>query len=217
MASPRPALRVVACDVGGLRGDDLAALAALIRPLGADVVVVAGAPWRIRARSRSAALADRFGLFYGGGGAASVGNLVLVSVRVSVPETWCVQYPLVPGRRMRAAVLARCSVPGGSFVVAATELAPPGAASAAERSTAAGILSRVLSEVDEPVILVGNVAGTALADGRIDAGPDGRSARSRAEGESILVGSGITVQARHYARHSRPTARLPIMADLLLP
>lgn len=217
MVSSRPGLRVVACDVRGLRGDDLESLAALIRPLGADVVVVVGAPWRIRARSRSAALADRFGLFYGGGGAPSVGNLVLVSVRVSVPETWCVQYPLVPGRRMRAAALARCSVPGGSFVVAATELAPPAAATEAERSTGAGILNRVLSDVDDPLILVGNVAGTALTAGRIDAPAvaEGRSASSG--GTSILVGPGITVGARHYARRSRPTSRLPIMTDLLLP
>jgi endonuclease/exonuclease/phosphatase (EEP) superfamily protein YafD len=217
MASPRPELRVVACDVRGLRGDDLESLAALIRQLGADVVVVAGAPWRIRARSRSAALADRFGLFHGGGGAASVGNLVLVSVRVSVHESWCVQFPLVPGRRMRAAVLARCSVPGGSFVVAATELAPPGAAAGAERSAGAVILARLLSEVDEPVILAGNVAGTALAAGRVEAAAiaDARSESSRAT--SILVGPGITVRARHYARRSPPTARLLIMTDLLLP
>jgi endonuclease/exonuclease/phosphatase (EEP) superfamily protein YafD len=211
MASSRPGLRVVACDVRGLRGADLESLAALIRPLGADVVVVHGAPWRIRARARSAALADRFGLFYGAGGAASVGNLVLVSVRVSVPEAWCVRYPLVPGRRMRAAALARCTVPGGSFVVAATELAPPGPATDAERSTEAGILSRVLSKVDEPVILVGNVAGTTLTAGRVDAAAHGSSAGS------ILVGPGIAVGARHYARRSMSTTRLPIMVDLLLP
>jgi len=198
----RPALRVVACDVRGLRGPDLSSLAALIRPLGADVVAVAGGPWRIRARSRAAALANRFGLFHGGGGAASVGNLLLVSARVAVPETWSVQFPLVPGRRMRAAALARCVVPGGSFVVAATELAPDHA----ERDTSAAVLSTVLSTVEEPVILVGNVAGTRLTAGLVD-GAAG----------SILVGQGITVRARHYARRSRPTGPLPIMADLLLP
>jgi len=198
----RPALRVVACDVRGLRGPDLTSLAAMIRPLGADVVVVAGGPWRIRARTRAAALADRFNLFHGGGGAASVGNLVLVSARVSVPETWSVQFPLVPGHRMRAAALARCVVPGGSFVVAATELA----ADSAERAASAAVLSMVLSTVDEPVILVGNVAGTTLTAGRADAAAG-----------SILVGPEISVRARHYARRSRPTGRLPIMADLLLP
>jgi hypothetical protein len=209
----RPALRVVACDVRGLRGPDLTSLAALIRPLGADVVVVAGGPWRIRARSRAAALADRFNLFHGGGGAASVGNLVLVSARVSVPETWSVQFPLVPGHRMRAAALARCVVPGGSFVVAATELA----SDSAERAASAAVLRHVLSTVEEPVILVGNVAGTVVSDGRVDACTDGRSASSRAEAGSILVGPEISVRARHYARRSRSTTRLPIMADLLLP
>jgi hypothetical protein len=198
----RPALRVVACDVRGLRGPDLTSLAAMIRPLGADVVVVAGGPWRIRARSRAAALADRFNLFHGGGGAASVGNLVLVSARVSVPETWSVQFPLVPGHRMRAAALARCVVPGGSFVVAATELA----SDPTERAASAAVLGHVLSTVDEPVILVGNVAGTLVSHGLVDAAAG-----------SILVGPEISVRARHYARRSRPTARLPIMADLLLP
>jgi hypothetical protein len=206
MTSVKPSLRVVACDVRGMREAELAALAALIRPLGADVVVVAGAPWRIRAKARSAALADRFGMFHGGGGSPSVGNLVLVSPRVAVPETWSVQFPLVPGRRMRAAVLARCAVPGARFAVAATELSPAVPAMAAERISHAGVLARVLSEVDDPLVLVGNVAGTALADGRTDAAAG-----------SILVDQGISVQARHYARRSRPTARLPIMADLLLP
>ena len=192
---------MVACDVRGLGGPDLSALAALIRPLGADVVVVAGGPWRVRGRSRAAALADRFGLFHGAGGAPSVGNLVLVSARVAVPESWSVQFALVPGRRMRAAVLARCVVPGGSFVVAGTELAqdPP------ERDASAAVLAHVLSTVDPPVILVGNVAGTALTAGRV------------AADTSVLVSPGITVRARHYARRRRPTARLPIMVDLLLP
>jgi hypothetical protein len=199
-------LRVVACDVHGLGGADLSSLARLIRPLVADVVVVGGAPWRIRARSRAAGLADRFGLFHAGGGASSVGNLVLVSVRVSVPETWSVQFPLVPGHRMRAAVLARCTVPGGSFVVAATELAPAGPATDGERATGAAVLNRILSTVDEPVILVGNVADTELTAGRTD-GAAG----------SILVDKGITVRARHYARRGQATTRLPIMADLLLP
>ena len=36
MIPSRPALRVVACDVRGLGGPDLSALAALIQPLGAD-------------------------------------------------------------------------------------------------------------------------------------------------------------------------------------
>jgi len=205
MVVARPALRVVACDVRGLRESDLSSLVALVRPLAADVMVVAGGPWRIRARSRAAALADRFGLFHGAGGAASVGNLVLVSARVSVPETWAVQFPHVPGRRMRAAALARCVVPGGSFVVAATELAADGPPTAGERGASAAVLARVLSTVEEPVILVGNVAGTVLTRGRIDAA------------DSILVGPEITVRARHSARRSVPTARLPIMTDLLLP
>ena len=55
-----------------------------------DLVIVQGAPRRFRWRTRCADLADRFRLLYTGGGEPSLGNLVLVSMRVSVRE---VRYP----------------------------------------------------------------------------------------------------------------------------
>lgn len=202
----RPNLRVVACDVRGLRRPDVTALGALVAPLTADVAVVAGAPWRIRGRTRSADLAVRLGLWHAAGGPSSVGNLVLVSLRVKVHETWSIQFPLVPGRLLRAAALARCSVPGGQFLVVGTELAGSAPTTAAERTAEAGILARELAGVDVPVILVGNVEETVLTAGRTDAAAG-----------TILVDGGISVRARHFARRSLATTRLPIMTDLLLP
>jgi hypothetical protein len=73
--------------------------------------------------------------------------------------------------------------------------------------------------VDAPVVLVGNVEDTVLAGGRVDAASEpaaASGARIAAVG-SIMVGPGISVRARHYARRGTAMARLPIMADLLLP
>ena len=94
----------------------------VVRSLAPDVVVARDAPRRLRWRTRSADLARRFGLVYGAGGLPSLGNLVLVSLRVAVRDTWCVRFPLTPGRQMRGAVLALCSVGRTSFVVAGTHL-----------------------------------------------------------------------------------------------
>jgi hypothetical protein len=221
----RPGLRVVAFDLRGSAGD-LDTVSRLIREAGPDVAVLTGAPWRLRTRTHAARLADRSGLVAAAGSAASVGNVVLVNMRVNVHDTWAVQFPLVPGKRMHGAVLVRCSVGSstsdGSFVVAATRLSvEPG-----QRRREADILSRVLSEVDDPLVLAGDVADTVLgqdrveASGNISASP-GRSTSAGtgpgtpASAVHILVGPGIGVQARHYARRGRSTA--PIMVDLLLP
>jgi len=189
----------VATDVRGQRGD-LAGLSALIRQAAPDVAVITGTPWRLRTRPRAADLASRSGLFAAAGNASTLGNVILVSLRVDVHDTWCVQFPLVPGDRLCGAVLARCSVGSDTFVVAGTRLS----ASAPDRARQAGILTRVLSEVDEPVVLAGDLADTELAHDRIEAVAGG-----------VFVGPGVGVAARHYARRGRATA--PVMVDLLLP
>jgi hypothetical protein len=197
VAQARPSLRVVAGDLRG-RGRELDPLSGLIREAAPDVAVLTGAPWRLRSRTRAADFAARSRLVTAAASPASVGNAVLVSLRVQVIDTWCVQYPLVPGERLRGAVLARCSVGGAApFVVAGTGLAPAGPA----RHREAAVLARTLSEVDDPVVLAGDVAGTVLTQGRVEAA-------------RILVDPGIGITARHYARRERATA--PVMVDLLL-
>src|ERR1700712_1183780 len=115
-------LRVLSYNVHGLR-DDRAALTGLVRDLEPDVVIVQEAPRRFRWRHKCAALADDFGLVVAAGGLPSLGNLLLVSLRVRVHETWCLRYPLTPGRHLRGAAFAMCSVRGARFMVSGSHLA----------------------------------------------------------------------------------------------
>ncbi|HET9516086.1 MAG TPA: endonuclease/exonuclease/phosphatase family protein, partial [Actinoplanes sp.] len=115
-------LRVLSYNVHGLR-DDRAALRAVVRDLAPDVMVVQEAPRRLRWRYRCAALADDLGMVVGAGGLPSLGNLLLTTLRVRVHETSCLRFPLTPGRHLRGAVFARCSVGGTSFTVSGSHLA----------------------------------------------------------------------------------------------
>jgi endonuclease/exonuclease/phosphatase family metal-dependent hydrolase len=168
-------LRLMSYNVGGLRGD-LAAMTELVRSQRPDVLAVQEAPRRLRWRSRCADLARRFHLVYAAGGLPGLGNLLLVDLRVRVHDTWCLRYPLTPGRHLRGAALARCSAGGSTFVVAGTHLATD----PVERPGQAAILAKALAEVPEPLVLAGDLneepggdAWAAVADGRIDAGDPG--------------------------------------------
>ena len=105
-------LRVMSYNVHGMK-DDRAALTGLIRDAAPDVLIVQEAPRRFRWRQKCAYLADEVGMVVAAGGLPSLGNLLLVSLRVAVHDTWCLRYPLTPGRHLRGAVFARGSVRGG--------------------------------------------------------------------------------------------------------
>ena len=141
-------IRVVSYNVHGLR-DDRSALASVVGSLEPDVVIVQEAPRRFRWRTRNAHLAHDLGLVYVAGGAGSLGNVILTSLRVTVVETWELRYPLTPGRHMRGAVFARCTVGGAPFVVVGSHLSLDGS----ERAAQAGLLAKAVAEVDAPVIL----------------------------------------------------------------
>ena len=169
-AATGPTLRVLSYNVHTQR-DDLDAMTTLVRSLRPDVMIVQEAPRRFRWRSKCAQLARRFGLVYACGGLPSLGNLVLTNLRVSVHDTWCVQYPLTAGRHLRGAALARCSVAGQHFVVAGTHLSTD----PEERPTQAAALARVLSDVDVPLVLgadlndtEGSTAWRMIASGLTD-------------------------------------------------
>jgi endonuclease/exonuclease/phosphatase family metal-dependent hydrolase len=207
-------VRVLCYDVDGLRGDR-AAMDSMVRGLAPDLVIVQGAPRRFRWRTRCADLADRFGLVYTGGGEPSLGNLVLVNMRVSVREVTYARYPLVPGQLFRGAMVARCEIADWPVVVAGSQLAT----GTAERQTQAGLLAAVLSDVDDPLIVgvdlnedPGGPAARLLADGRTVAGSAGRA--------TILVDPRIEVRECRVvdtpeARRAGP--HLPMVADLRLP
>jgi endonuclease/exonuclease/phosphatase family metal-dependent hydrolase len=141
-------LRLLSYTGHGLR-DDVAALAAVVRAAEPDVVVVQEAPRRFGWRTKSAALADRLGLVVAGGGLPALGNLVLTDLRVRVHGQRCVRFPLTPGRHLRGAVVVHCSVGGTRFAVAGSHLATDDR----ERPAQAGILRKVLADVDEPLLV----------------------------------------------------------------
>jgi endonuclease/exonuclease/phosphatase family metal-dependent hydrolase len=218
-------LRVLSYNVHGLR-DDRAALTGLVRDLAPDVVVVQEAPRRFRWRHKCAALADDFGLVVAVGGLPSLGNLVLVSLRVRVRETWCLRYPLTPGRHLRGAAFARCSVSGAAFSVSGSHLATD----PVERPAQAARWKQELAAIDGPVIAAadlnegpGGGAWRTVADGLVSA-PTGAltfpATLPRLRLDALFVTPDIEVA--HYEVIETDQARLasdhlPVLADLVLP
>ena len=223
--------RIVSYNVNSQRGDG-AALVELVRGLDPDIVVVQEAPRRLRWRTLNAHLAHRLGLVHAAGGAPSLGNVVLTSYRVSVRDSWCVQFPLTPGRHMRGAVFARCAIGAANFVVAGSHLATD----PTERPTQAAVLRRVMDDVELPLVLAADVneeaggsAWRTLAEGLTD------SASAVADGaapptfpaptpdrriDAVFVGEGLTVRAATVADGSlarRASDHLPLVVDLTLP
>jgi endonuclease/exonuclease/phosphatase family metal-dependent hydrolase len=223
-------LRVLSYNVHGLR-DDRAALTGLVRELAPDVVVVQEAPRRFRWRHRCAALADDFGMVVAAGGLPSLGNLLLTTLRVRVHEAWCLRYPLTPGRHLRGAAFARCSVRGAGFVVSGSHLATD----PAERPGQAARWKAALAAVDAPLIAAGDLnegpgggAWRTVADGLLDAAASTGSAeratfpatlpRSRLDG--LFVSPDIEVSRYDVIETDRArmaSDHLPVLADLLLP
>lgn len=220
-------LRVVSYNIHGLR-DDQAALAAVVRELAPDVLLLQEAPQRFRWRHKCAALAHAFGLVVAAGGQPGRGNLILTNLRVRVADTWCRWYPLTPGRHLRGAAFARCMAAGARFVVAGSHLATD----PAERPSQATLLKAALAEVDEPVVVGADLndepagaAWQALADGLVDAGEPGKAltfscANPRRRIDAIFVDPRIEVTS--YQVVDTPLARrasdhFPVAADLRLP
>jgi endonuclease/exonuclease/phosphatase family metal-dependent hydrolase len=223
-------LRVLSYNVHGLR-DDRAAMAGLVRDLAPDVVIVQEAPRRFRWRHRCAALADDFGMVVAVGGLPSLGNLLLTTLRVRVHDTWCLRYPLTPGRHLRGAAFAACSVRGARFVVSGSHLATD----PTERPDQAARWKAAIGAVEGPVIAGGDLnegpgggAWRTVADGLVDAAaPTGSGERAtfpatlpRSRLDALFVSPDIEIsryevietdQARVASDH------LPVLADLLLP
>jgi endonuclease/exonuclease/phosphatase family metal-dependent hydrolase len=218
-------LRVVGYNVHGLK-DDRAALVALVRDLAPDVLVVQEAPRRFRWRQKCATLADDVGMVVAEGGLPALGNLLLVSLRVKVHETWCMRYPLTPGRHMRGAAFARGSVRGGHFTISGSHLATD----PAERPAQAALWKEALDRIEGPVI--------AAAD--LNEGPGGGAWRTVEDGlatdpagrptfpatlparliDGLFVSPDITIDRYEVVETEearRASDHLPVLADLTLP
>jgi endonuclease/exonuclease/phosphatase family metal-dependent hydrolase len=220
-------LRVVSYNVHSLR-DDRAALTAVVRGLAPDVVILQEAPRRLRWRARCAGLARDLGLVVAAGGLPALGNLLLTSLRVRVPDTWCLRLPLTPGRHLRGAAFASCSIGRTRFVVAGSHLSTV----AASRPAEATVLKAALSEVDVPVVLGAdlneNSAGPAwrtLADGLTDAGAGADTAtfpcaNPRNRIDALFVDPRIEVvryEVVDTADARRASDHFPIFAELDVP
>lgn len=225
-----PELRVMSYNVHALR-DDVAALTRVVRALAPDVLVVQEAPRRFRWRARNARLAHDVGMVYAVGGLPALGNLILTNLRVRVHRTWCLQFPLTPGRHMRGAAFAVCSVGRVPFAVVGSHLSTD----TAERPAQATRLKQALSDVDAPVLLAadvnensGGAAWRTLADGLVDAATranraDAHTFPCRAPADRIdalFVDPRIVV--RGYDVVDSPEVRrasdhFPIVAELTLP
>lgn len=212
-------------NVHGLK-DDRAALTALVRDLAPDVLVVQEAPRRFRWRHKCAALADDVGLVFAAGGLPALGNLILVSLRVRVEATWCLRYPLTPGRHLRGAAFVRGSVRGASFTVSGSHLATD----PTERPDQAALWKGALTAVEGPVIAAGD----------LNEGPGGGAWRtvedglvSSAEGrptfpatlparliDGLFVTPDIAIEKYEIVENDlarRASDHLPVLADLRLP
>jgi endonuclease/exonuclease/phosphatase family metal-dependent hydrolase len=222
---------VVTYNVHSLR-DDLSALASVVRGLDPDVVIVQEAPRRFRWRTKCAKLAHSFGLVVAVGGLPSLGNLVLTSLRVRVHDVWCLRYPLTPGRHMRGAAFADCTIGRTPFTVVGSHLSTD----PAERPAQAALLKQAMEHLDAPLIVGGdlneNAGGAAwrtLADGLVDAataagGEEERFTFSchdpRDRIDAMFVDPRIEVC--RYDVVDTPEARrasdhFPVVADLLVP
>ncbi|WP_412542147.1 endonuclease/exonuclease/phosphatase family protein [Longispora sp. K20-0274] len=167
-----PKLRVVSYNVRGLK-DDRAALGEVIRELAPDVLFAQEAPRRFRWRQKCAELARSGGMIYAAGGLPGLGNAILVSMRVDVEEAWGLRYPLTPGRHLRGAAFARCSVGRVPFLAVGTHLATDDT----ERPSQAALLAATIREAGGTTIFGGDINETeggsawrTLADNRTDAG-----------------------------------------------
>jgi endonuclease/exonuclease/phosphatase family metal-dependent hydrolase len=219
-------VRLVSYNVHSLR-DDRAALASVVRSLSPDLVVVQEAPRRFRWRQRCAALAHEFGLYYAEGGLPSLGNVIMTNLRVRVTDSWCLRYPLSPGRHMRGAAFARCTVPGlaGSFVVAGSHLSTDDS----ERLGQAALLQPRLRTVAEPLILAADLNETdsgpswkLLLDGLVDTGnaPTYPAAAPDRRIDAVFVSPSVKVVSSEVVSGElarRASDHLPIVLDFELP
>lgn len=220
-------LRLLTYNVHGL-ADDVAALTRVVRAAAPDVVCVQEAPRRFRWRHRCAELARRCGLFVASGGGEAVGNLLLVSQRVWVHETWSMRFPLTPGRHMRGAAFARCSVRGGRFLVVGAHLATD----PEERPEQAALLRAACGGSDDPVLIGADLNETdqglawrTLRDARADVGADAATPTYSTAAPKRRIDAVFADQACCPVRHEvldspdvrRASDHFPLLVDFDMP
>jgi endonuclease/exonuclease/phosphatase family metal-dependent hydrolase len=143
-----------------------------------------------------------------------------------VHETWCLRFPLTPGRHLRGAAFLRGSVRGGDFTVSGSHLATD----AVERPSQAALWKEALDRVEGPVI--------AAAD--LNEGPGGGAWRTVEDGlvsspartftypatlpartiDGLFVTPDITIDRYEVVDSElarKASDHLPVLAELTLP
>ena len=216
------ALRLVSWNVRSLR-DDSAGVAAALRALRADVVLVQEAPRLVLSGPANGRLARRSGLRRVVGGAPAAGNLLLVSRRVEIVDAHAVRLPKRPRLHRRGAVLAVLAVDGYRFGVLGThlDLDPAARVETAQRLRAA--LPRV------PPLIVGadlneesgSPAWQVLSAGLIDVGdglgPTFPQREPRRRIDAVFADPAFAVERAERPDPGPVTDHLPLVVDLLLP
>src|SRR5262245_56240212 len=151
----------------------------------------------------------------------------MTSLRVRVTDSWSLRYPLTPGRHMRGAAFARCTVPGlaGAFVVAGSHLSTYDG----ERLSQAALLQPHLRAVSEPLILGADLnepdSGASwklLLDGLVDTGsaPTYPAAHPDRRIDAVFVSTSVKVTDCFVVATDaalRASDHRPILLDFELP
>jgi len=223
-------IRVMSYNIHSSK-DDLGALASVVRSEAPDLVLAQEAPRRFRWRAKNAKLARQWRMLHAGGGLWALGNSLFTTLRIGVRETWNVQFPLTPGRHMRGAVFARCTVGRSRFIAVGTHLSKY----AEERAVQGQLLKSYLADLDEPYVVCGDLneepgggGWRTLADGLTDAAVAREcghlftfscaSPRRRIDG--VFVDPAIEVLDYRLVDSDlakRASDHFPLVADLALP
>ena len=217
-------LRVLSYNVHGLR-DDRAALTGLVRDLEPDVLIVQEGPRRFRWRHKCAALADDVGMVVARRWHAGAGQPAAGHAAGAGAQTWCLRYPLTPGRHLRGAAFARCSVRGAAFSLWVPTWPP--IRSSARPGRAVEIGAR---EIEGPVIVGGDLnegpgggAWRTVADGFVEpssAALTFPATLPRQRLDALFVSPDISVERYEVIESDQARTasdHLPVLADLLLP
>lgn len=213
-------VRVVTWNVRSLR-DSSSGVAAALRALAPDVVLVQEAPRLLLWRTANRRLARRAGLRMVTGGRPAAGNLLLVSARVEVRAAASVLLPRRPGLHRRGLVHARLGIEGVELQVLGTHLDLSAAArvDSARRvraQAAVGMPLVVGADVNEQA---GEPAWELLSAGLVDVGRDlgptfpARDPRRRID--ALLVDPALTVVHAQRLSTGAVSDHLPVVVDLI--
>lgn len=139
-------VRVMTYNIHGNRHRD--AVAAVVRSVAPDLLVVQESFVWGNPLSWCAELADGFAMVHAAGGLGSFGNVIFVGRGVAVLDAWSVRFPLSWSDAPRGAAFARCALGSSRFVVAGSHLSP----SAELRGRQTGVLKDALGRISDPLV-----------------------------------------------------------------